>query len=86
MKNLPNKVEPIKPNYHEDDAMVILEKYYDEWVIHHDWWHGSDTWDLNVYRDIDTWYVCIYGLVRYDSEELLQTDTSYLIDRFELKL
>ena len=92
---LPNKVEPIKPNYHEDDAIALLERWYDEWSKDEDWWHGAKTWDLNICRERyncsstykDGEYVIIvYGLVRYDNDEHPSTDTSNEIDVFELKL
>ena len=38
-------VEPIKPNYHEDDAIALLERYFDEWSKDEDWWSGGNTWD-----------------------------------------
>ena len=92
---LPNKVEPIKPNYHEDDAIALLERWYDEWAKDDDWWYGGNTWDLNICRKRyncsstrkDGEYVInVYGLVRYDDDEYPSTDTSNEIDLFELKL
>ena len=92
--NLPNKVEPIKPNYHRDDAVILLERYFDEWSNDEDWWHGNKTWDLNIFTEHDTkefeygsrWVIAVYGLARYDDDELLHIDTSNEIDLFELKL
>jgi len=92
--NLPNKVEPIKPNYHEDDAIALLERWYDEWSSDEDWWSGSKTWDLNIFTEHDAeefeygsrWVINVYGLVKYDDDELLHIDTSNEIDLFELKL
>ena len=91
---LPNKVEPIKPNYHEDDAIALLERWFDEWSKDEDWWHGSKTWDLNIFTEPDAeefeygsrWVINVYGLVKYDDDELLHIDTSNEIDVFELKL
>ena len=84
---LPNKVEPIKPNYHEDDAIALLEMHYDEWTKDEDWWHGGNTWDLNIFTYDDEKYVInVYGLVGYDEDEFPSTDTSTEIDLFELKL
>ena len=92
--NLPNKIEPIKPNYHEDDAISLLERWFDEWIKEEDWWCGAKTWDLNIFTEHDEkeydygrrWIVNIYGLVRYDGDEYLSTDTSNELDLFELKL
>ena len=84
--NLPNKIEPIKPNYHEDDAISLLERWFDEWSNDEDWWYGSKTWDLNIFTNSRRWIVNIYGLVRYDGDEYLSTDTSNELDLFELKL
>ena len=92
--NLPNKVEPIKPNYHEDDAIALLERWYDEWSNDEDWWSGSKTWDLNIFTEHDAeefeygsrWVINVYGLAKYDDDELLHIDTSNEIDLFELKL
>ena len=88
--NLPNKVEPIKPNYHEDDAIALLERWYDEWSNDEDWWHGSKTWDLNIFAYDDEnpndYTINVYGLVKHDDDELLHIDTSNEIDFFELKL
>ncbi len=84
--NLPNKIEAIKPNYHRDDAIMILEEWFDEWSIDYDWWHGAKTWDINIYRDVDGWYICIYPLVRYDDSEVLSTDTTSTIDKFYLPI
>jgi len=93
MRNLPNKVEPIKPNYHEDDAIAYLERYFDEWTKTDDWWYGDDTWDLNVFTyhqeedyEGSEWTIAIYPLVKYDDDELLHIDTSTELDLFELKL
>ena len=84
--NLPNKIEPIKPNYHEDDAISLLERWFDEWSNDEDWWYGSKTWDLNIFTNSRRWIVNIYGLFRYDGDEYLSTDTSNELDLFELKL
>ena len=92
--NLPNKVEPIKPNYHEDDAIALLERWYDEWSKDEDWWHGSKTWDLNIFTEYDAvefeygsrWVINVYGLAKHDDDELLHIDTGNEIDVFELKL
>ena len=91
---LPNKVEPIKPNYHEDDAIALLERWYDEWSKDEDWWSGGKTWDLNIFTEHgeeeydygSRWIISVYGLVKYDNDERLSTDTSNEVDVFELKL
>ena len=90
---LPNKIEPIEPNYHEDDAISLLERWYDEWSKEEDWWSGGNTWDLNVFtehKDEDyvgsEWVVAIYGLEQHSTSEYPSTDTSNEIDLFELKL
>ena len=90
---LPNKVEPIKPNYHEDDAIVLLERWFDEWSKDEDWWSGGNTWDLNVFTEHEEedyvgseWVVAIYGLEQHSTSEYPSTDTSTEIDVFELKL
>ena len=89
---LPNKIEPIEPNYHEDDAISLLERWYDEWSKDEDWWSGGKTWDINIFTEHDAeefeygsrWVIAVYGLVKYDDS--IQTDTSNEIDVFELKL
>ena len=91
---LPNKIEPIEPNYHEDDAISLLERWYDEWSTGEDWWGGGNTWDLNIFTEHDAeefeygsrWVINVYGLAKYDDDELLHIDTSNEIDLFELKL
>ena len=90
---LPNKVEPIKPNYHEDDAIALLERWFDEWSKDEDWWSGGNTWDLNVFTEHEEedyvgseWVVAIYGLEQHSTSEYPSTDTSTEIDVFELKL
>ena len=91
---LPNKIETIEPNYHEDDAISLLERWFDEWSKDEDWWSGSKTWDLNIFTEHDAeefeygsrWVINVYGLVKYDDDELLHIDTSNELDLFELKL
>ena len=95
--NSPNKyaqIEPIKPNYHEDDAIALLERWYDEWSKDEDWWHGSKTWDLNIFTDSgeeefeygSRWVVAVYGLEQHPTKEFPSINTSNEIDLFELKL
>ena len=87
-------IEPIEPNYHEDDAISLLERWYDEWSKDEDWWSGGNTWDLNVFTEHgeeeydygSRWVINVYGLAKYDDDELLHIDTSNEIDLFELKL
>tara|TARA_R110000824_G_scaffold381405_1_gene574117 strand:+ start:305 stop:574 length:270 start_codon:yes stop_codon:yes gene_type:complete len=87
---LPNKIEPIEPNYDEIDAIILLERWYDEWSKDEDWWSGGNTWDLNIFAYDDEnpndYTINVYGLVRYDDDEHPSTDTSNELDRFELKL
>ena len=90
---LPDKIDPIKPNYHEDDAIALLERWYDEWSKDEDWWSGGNTWDLNVFTEHEEedyvgseWVVAIYGLEQHSTSEYPSTDTSTEIDVFELKL
>ena len=91
---LPNKIEPIEPNYHEDDAIALLERWYDEWSNDEDWWHGSKTWDLNIFTEHDAeefeygsrWVINVYGLEQHSTSEYPSIDTSNEIDLFELKL
>ena len=91
---LPNKIEPIKPNYDEIDAIILLERWYDEWSKDEDWWSGGNTWDLNIFTEHgeeefeygSRWVINVYGLAKYDDDELLHIDTSNEIDLFELKL
>ena len=85
--NLPNKIEPIKPNYHEDDAISLLERWYDEWSKEEDWWYGAKTWDLNIFTyDDENYVVNVYGLVKYDDDTPCDTNTGDEVDRFEFKL
>tara|TARA_Y100000310_G_scaffold159183_1_gene158713 strand:- start:97 stop:378 length:282 start_codon:yes stop_codon:yes gene_type:complete len=92
--NLPRQIESIEHNYHEDDAIAYLERWYDEWSKDEDWWGGGKTWDLNVFTEHDAeefeygsrWVINVYGLVKYGDDELLHIDTSNEIDVFELKL
>ena len=87
---LPNKIEPIEPNYDEIDAIILLERWYDEWSKEEDWWSGGNTWDLNIFAYDDEnpndYTINVYGLAKYDDDELLHIDTSNEIDVFELKL
>ena len=93
-------IEPIEPNYHEDDAISLLERWYDEWSKDEDWWSGGNTWDLNVFtaqypvlmhgeKEYDygsRWIINVYGLEQHSTSEFPSTDTGNEIDRFELKL
>ena len=94
-----NKIEPIEPNYHEDDAISLLERWYDEWSKDEDWWGGGNTWDLNIFTEHDEKEfdygsrreIWVYGLVRKCNGELqvaLTDEDGYSndIDNFELKL
>ena len=91
---LPNKIEPIEPNYDEIDAIILLERWYDEWSKDEDWWSGGNTWDLNIYtehgeKEYDygsRWVINVYGLEQHSTSEFPSTDTGNEIDRFELKL
>ena len=90
---LPNKIEPIEPNYDEIDAIILLERWSDEWSKDEDWWSGGNTWDLNVFTEHEEedyvgseWVVAIYGLEQHSTSEYPSTDTSTEIDVFELKL
>ena len=47
--NLPNKIKSIEPNYHRDDAIRYLERWFDEWSNDGDWWGGTNRWDINVF-------------------------------------
>ena len=88
MRNLPNKIEPIKPNYHEDDAIILLERWFDEWSKEEDWWSGGNDWDLNIFAYDDEnpndYTINVYGLVKHGDS--VQTDTTNELDKFELKL
>ena len=84
-------VEPIKPNYHEDDAITLLERWFDEWTKEEDWWSGSKTWDLNVFNleinpDDGHWTVNVYGLEQHSTSEYPSTDTSTELDLFEFNI
>ena len=88
---LPNKIEPIEPNYDEIDAIILLERWYDEWSTGEDWWGGGNTWDLNIFNFGDMgeeghWTINVYGLEQHSTSEYPSTDTSTAIDVFELKL
>ena len=87
---LPNKIEPIEPNYHEDDAISLLERWYDEWTKEGDWWSGGNTWDLNIFAYDDEnpneYTINVYGLEQHSTSEYPSTDTGTEIDLFELKL
>ena len=88
--NLPDKIEPIEPNYHEDDAISLLERWFDEWTKDDDWWSGGNTWDINIFAYDDEnpneYTVNVYGLEQRSTSEYPSTDTSNEIDLFELKL
>ena len=84
---LPNKVESIKSNYHRDDAVILLEKYFDEWSKDEDWWYGGNTWDLNIFTyDDEKYVISVYGLVKYDDDTPYDTNTGNELDKFEFKL
>ena len=87
--NLPNKIKSIEPNYHRDDAIRYLERWFDEWSNDGDWWGGTNRWDINVFSyDEDRpsdYTINVYGLVKYDDDSV-EIDTSNDIDYFELKL
>ena len=84
--SLPNKIKSVEPNYHRDDAVILLERYFDEWIKDDDWWDGGNTWDLNIFTtDNINYKVVIYGLTEID-ESYCETDTSNELDLFELKL
>ena len=86
--NLPRQIESIEHNYHEDAAMIIVEKYFDEWSKDEDWWHGTNEIDVNVWNDEDDreiWHVFVCGLVRMD-DGYYETDTNNEIDKFTFKL
>ena len=91
---LPNKIEPIEPNYDEIDAIILLERWYDEWSKDEDWWSGGNTWDLNIYTEHgeeeydygSRWVINVYGLEQHSTSEHPSTDTTNALDRFELKL
>jgi hypothetical protein len=83
---LPNKAEPVKLNYHRDDAVAILEQYHDEWNTQDDWWHGLKTVDINVYRNDEygCWSIAVYGLTQ--GEVYAETDIGTLIDSFYIPI
>ena len=91
---LPNKVESIKPNYHRDDAIILLEKYFDEQSNCEDWWSGGNTWDINIFTEHDAeefeygsrWVIAVYGLEQHSTSEYPSTNTSNELDLFEFKL
>ena len=84
---LPNKIESIKPRYSRELAIKYLERYADEWIKSEDWWHGDDTFDINIFTDDNIKYrIAIYGLVRYNDSKYLETDTSNKIDNFSIKM
>ena len=81
-------VEPIKPNYHIDDAITLLERWFDEWTKEEDWWSGGNTWDLNVFNfeDGGHWTINVYGLEQHSTSEHPSIDTGNELDLFELNL
>jgi len=85
--NSPSKVEPVEHNYHEDDAIAYLERWYDLWSKDEDWWGGSNNWDINIFNfeDDGHWTIGVCGLVKM-SDDSIQTDTSNEIDLFELNI
>ena len=90
--SLPNKIKSVEPNYHRDDAVILLERYFDEWSNCEDWWGGGNTWDLNIFTEFDE-KSCDYGLIRtinVRNLEMLENGKIQTgcetIDYFELKL
>tara|TARA_Y100000310_G_scaffold231515_1_gene234090 strand:+ start:570 stop:833 length:264 start_codon:yes stop_codon:yes gene_type:complete len=78
----------IEHNYHEDDALIILEKYFDVWSKEDDWWCDNGEVDVNIWNDDedrDIWHIFVCGLVNMDDGSY-QTYTGLEIDAFKFKL
>ena len=82
------KLDIIEPNYHEDDALIILERYFDLWSKDEDWWQDNGSVDINAWRDEEDrglWHIFVRGLVNM-SDGTYQTQTSLEIDKFTFNL
>ena len=88
------KKKRIKPNYNRQKAIEYLEKWFDVWRGDEDWWGGTDTWDINVFTDIEVgggeyqetghWFVNAFG-IEQDEDGGLHADTNSELDYFEFK-
>ena len=82
----------IKPNYNIQKAIEYLERLFDDWIGDEDWWGGTDTWDINVFTELDLegwktgyWVVNVFGLEQ-DEDGELHTRTETELDYFEFQL
>ena len=68
-----------------DRVLRAIERYFDEWIIEEDWWHGLWDCDINVYRNEEgSVFISVYGLTP-TSNDLYETNTSDLKDTFNIK-
>ena len=68
-----------------DRVLRAIEKYFDEWIIEEDWWHGLWDCDINVYRnEKGSVFISVYGLTP-TLNDLYETNTSDLKDTFNIK-
>ena len=77
-------IATIEPNYHEDDAIALLERWYDEWIEDGDWWGGTETWSLHVWYD-EGFRVEVCGVVD-NGDGTLSADSNRELDYFEFIL
>lgn len=88
------EITSVKPNYKRKRLIKYLEKNFDKWSKSEDWWGGTNTWDVNVFKiyphesgiDYDSYIytISVYGLEVYD--RTLQVNTSDELDHLELYL
>jgi len=82
------KLTKVEPNYKREDLIRILEENYDLWSEDGDWWHGRETWDVNVYECYNSklcrieYSITVYGVEQVDDDETYQVDTSTELDHF----
>ncbi len=72
----------IEPEYDKDECLRIVEMYFDEWSQEGDWWHGTETYDINVYTPEDgEVHIIVYPL-EWDDDGYKSVDTEYELDHF----
>tara|TARA_R100001015_G_C4495947_1_gene72027 strand:- start:237 stop:473 length:237 start_codon:yes stop_codon:yes gene_type:complete len=69
-----------------DRVLGVVERYFDEWLIEEDWWHGLWDCDINVYMDEKgAIVISVYGLTPTSDIDLYETNTSDLKATFNIK-
>ena len=93
-KNKIKDSKTMKNKYTRKKLIKHLERYFDEWVTDGDWWSGTETFEVNVFSELedgyffnkDTYCVAVYGLKRNKNTGRLEVDTSNELDWFTIDL